>query len=386
MSIFRTALHTLLASLLLIGVMDARPEESTERPVDGETKRQFTFSWSFAPDSEMAPRGGTTEGAALTLVESPGDAWLALRESGLAPKERDRRAIIAMAGPWRASFDFIETAGFVPGYQPTRPYRSWGTEYVFVVEDRADFISLQHVLVMFMNGEDGETLGPFVVKHWRQDWAYEAIDFHEFMGRGRWARTTLTAEEVAGGWVQTVWQVDDSPRYASFGRWTHEADVSMWEGTRTLRPLPRREFSVRDDYDALRAVNRHIITPTGWVHEESNDKLVLDNPPHILAREAGLNRYERITDHDFSAGDQYWSKTGAFWRVVRDAWADVWSEHDTFTFESRADDGVLFMKLFAFADALDPTTPFDAASARAFVDQTLSAHIDHGAAGVASRD
>lgn len=386
MSILRTALHTLVAGLLLIGVMDARTEESTTRPVESEMKRQFTFSWSFAPDSEMAPRGGTTEGAALTLVESPGDAWLSLREGGLAPKERDRRAIIAMAGPWRASFDFIETAGFVPGYQPTRPYRSWGTEYVFVVEDRADFISLQHVLVMFMNGEDGETIGPFVVKHWRQDWAYEAIDFHEFMGHGRWARTTLTPEEVAGGWVQTVWQVDDSPRYASFGRWTHEADVSMWEGTRTLRPLPRREFSVRDDYDALRAVNRHIITPTGWVHEESNDKLVLDDPPHILAREAGLNRYERITGHDFSAGDQYWSKTGPFWSVVRDAWADIWAEHDTFTFESRANDGVLFMKLFSFADALDPSTPFDAAAARTFVDMTLSAHIDHEMTGVAARD
>lgn len=384
MSISRTALYALVATTLLITAMEAPAEETSAQPAESTERRQFTFSWSFAPEGEMAPRGGTTEGAALTLVEPPGDAWLALREDGLTSKERDRRAIIAMAGPWRASFDFIETAGFVRGYTPTRPYRSWGTEYVFVVEDQADFISLQHVLVMFMNGEDGETLGPFVVKHWRQDWAFEAIDFHEFQGHGRWARTVLNAEEVAGGWVQTVWQVDDSPRYASFGRWTHEADVSMWEGARTLRPLPRREFSVRDDYDALRAVNRHIITPTGWVHEESNDKLVLDEPPHVLAREAGLNRYERITGHDFSAGDEYWSKTGPFWGVVREAWADVWSEHDTFAFEARASDGVLFMKLFAFADALDPASPFDAASARAFVDQTLSAHIAPGAVGLAA--
>ena len=87
----------------------------------------------------MAPRGGTTEGAAHTLVEPPGAT--ALREDGLTSKERDGRAIIAMAGPWRASFDFIETAGFVPAIHP-RVRIVPGTEYVFVVEDQADFIGL----------------------------------------------------------------------------------------------------------------------------------------------------------------------------------------------------------------------------------------------------
>jgi hypothetical protein len=70
--------------------------------------------------------------------------------------------------------------------------------------------------------------------------------------------------------------VDDSPRYAARGRWQHAAGVSTWISDETWRPLPRREFSVRKDYDVLVGTNRHTITPTGWVQEENNVKLALD--------------------------------------------------------------------------------------------------------------
>jgi len=365
----------LIGTLLCTVLASAGPVLAAGTDDADEARRQFTFSWMFSDDDAMAPRGGTTIGADVTLVEEPTDAWQALHEEGLSKQERDRRAILAMAGPWRASFDFIETAGFVPGYEPPAPYRSWGTEFVEVVENRPDFVSLQHIIVMFMKDEAGAVQGPFVVKHWRQDWAFEARSFHEFEGHGRWSRTTLSDEEAEGAWVQTVWQVDDSPRYASVGRWEHSANVSLWEGSRTLRPLPRREFSVRDDYDALRAVNRHIITPTGWVHEEQNEKLVVDEDPRVIAREAGLNRYEWITDHDFSAGEAYWEQTGPFWGVVRDAWTELWAEQDSFVFEANVDGGVLFMKLFQYAEAQDENADFDADAARAFVDETLAAHL-----------
>ena len=59
--------------------------------------------------------------------------------------ERDRRAILAMQGPHRASFDFLEVAGFTSGFSPAAPYQSWGTEYVYLVVDEGDFISLQHI-------------------------------------------------------------------------------------------------------------------------------------------------------------------------------------------------------------------------------------------------
>ena len=41
-----------------------------------------------------------------------------------------------MAGPYRVSFDFLEVVRFDPALKPDAPYQSWGTEYVFVAEDR----------------------------------------------------------------------------------------------------------------------------------------------------------------------------------------------------------------------------------------------------------
>jgi len=69
--------------------------------------------------------------------------------------ERDRRAILAMAGPYRVTFDFLEVVRFDPSLKPDAPYQSWGTEYVFVSEDRKDFIALQHILVQRVRMEDG---------------------------------------------------------------------------------------------------------------------------------------------------------------------------------------------------------------------------------------
>jgi len=369
----------LASAVAFIGAPTAAADSTAEAAVSPNAEqRQFTFSWMFSDGDAMAPRGGTTEGAPVTLADGPTEAWQALQSPELDKQARDRQAILAMAGPYRASFDFIETVGFSPGYTPARPYRSWGTEYVYVVADEPSFISLQHVLVMdFAATADGDApQGPVVVKHWRQDWHYEAGDYHEFRGDRRWSRTRVDDDARAGSWVQTVWQVDDSPRYASRGRWRHESTQSIWEGEATLRPLPRREFSVRDDYDALRAVNRHIITPTGWVHEEQNEKLVLGDDPRILAREVGLNRYERIVDHDFSAGDAYWARTAPFWAEVRAAWQRLFAAHDAVRFEARTDDGLLFMKLFEYAQTLEADAPFDADAVRQFVAETLANHVD----------
>src|SRR5690606_37215540 len=109
---------------------------------------------------EMQPRGGTTQGADVTLAPSPSAAWQALQEDGLSAKERDRRAILAMTGPYRTSFDFIETIGFTPSYEPPPPYQSWATEYVYVIADEPEFISLQHILVMQFEQQDEGPEGP----------------------------------------------------------------------------------------------------------------------------------------------------------------------------------------------------------------------------------
>ena len=343
--------------------------------------RQFTFSWPFEAGDTMRPRGGTTRGAPLTLATEPSAAWRAVQEPGLTKFERDRRAILAMAGGYRTTFDFLETTGFTPGFTPSRPYQSWGTEYIYVVEDSGTFIRLQHLMVMFVADRDGKVQGPFVQKHWRQDWRYEDTDLHVFVGRNRWVHQTKTADEVRGRWSQAVFQVDDSPRYESIGEWEHYGSYSAWTSGRTARPLPRRESSVRSDYQILEGTNRHVLTPTGWVQEEDNLKLVLDaqgqpaaDAPY-LSREVGVARYEHIVDFDFSAGDAYWERSGAFWRDVRAAWDAVYADRESFEYLEVVDGQEMFVPLFEYAERLNGGEPYDAAAAAEIIRATFARHL-----------
>jgi hypothetical protein len=343
--------------------------------------KQFTFSYQFEPGERMQPRGGTTKGAPVKLATEPSAEWRALQAPNLDVFERDRRAILAMTGGFRTTFDFIETVGFAPGFEPARPYQSWGTEYVYVIEDRRDFISLQHLLVMFVTDAAGKVQGPFVQKHWRQDWQYEDTDLHVFAGRDRWRRERPDAAAARGRWSQAVYQVDDSPRYEALGTWVHEGSYSAWTSDQTWRPLPRRESSVRDDYQVLAGINRHTITPTGWVQEEENLKLVLGadgrpaaNAPY-LSRELGVNRYERVADFDFSAGDRYWQHTSDFWRDVRDAWKRVYAERDAFEYAQEVDGHAMFEPLFEYAEGLDTGGKYDARAAADVIRRTFSTYL-----------
>lgn len=367
-------LSTVGAALLALWTTGATAGEASEAAPGHADTRQYTFAWPFTEDSEMRPRGGTTTGVPVTLAQPPSPAWQRLTSEALSGFERDRQAILAMAGAYRTTFDFIETLGFTPDYQPARPYQSWGTEYVYVVADERDFISLQHILVMTFAAEDGAPSEPVVVKHWRQDWRYEDRDLHVYTGNATWERRRLSAKEAAGTWSQAVFQVDDSPRYEAVGAWQHRGNHSTWTSGNTWRPLPRREFSVRDDYDVLSGTNRVTIVPTGWVHEEDNLKLVLNQAGEpaedvpYLAREAGVNRYEHIVGYDFSAGDAYWRDTAPFWEQVRLAWEDLFERHDRIQLEEQVDGERLFEVMFAMADEHADAPP---EQARARIDTVL---------------
>jgi hypothetical protein len=335
---------------------------------------QFTFAWPL-DEKALKPRGATTRGAPVTLDRAPAEAWRRLNEAGLSAQERDRRAILAMAGPYRVSFDFLEVVRFDPALKPDAPYQSWGTEYVFVAEDRPDFIALQHILVMRFR-RDGDSGGspivsePMVVRHWRQEWRYEAESLLAYEGGNTWARRPLPAAERRGAWTQSVLQVDDSPRYAARGRWQHASGASTWISDETWRPLPRREFSVRKDYDVLVGTNRHTITPTGWVQEENNQKMHLAQKRY-LAREYGVARYERIRDYDFSAGEKYYARSEPFWAEVRAAWRELEQGRGRFTLRAPVDQAQLFVPFFEYADKLVEGAAFDREHARAFVRRTL---------------
>jgi hypothetical protein len=368
----------LAVALLAAGAPCAVVAQSSDAP---KARRQFTFSWPFEPGDKMQPRGGTTKGAALTLATEPSAEWKAIQEPGLTKRERDRRAILAMAGGYRTSFDFLETVGFAPGFEPSRPYQSWGTEYIYVVEDAGDFIQLQHLMVMFVAGADGKVQGPFVQKHWRQDWRYEDSDLHVYVGRNQWRHDVRDPASVRGRWTQAVFQVDDSPRYEAVGEWVHEGTYSAWTSETTWRPLPRREASVRSDYQVLAGINRHTIVPTGWVQEEENLKLVLDEngKPDATApyrsRELGVNRYEHIDGFDFSAGDRYWRRSAPFWADVRKAWERVYAERERFEYLEEVDGHEMFEPFFDYAGTLDEGQPYDSAAAAALIRRTFATFL-----------
>jgi hypothetical protein len=286
-------------------------------------------------------------------------AWKALQAPGLTPQERDRRAILAMAGTYRVTFDFLEVAAYAATGKPLGPYQSWGTEKVYVDKDEAGFVSLVHILEMRLLDKNGKISEPFVTKHWRQDWRYEPDVIVEYKGGDRWERRPVADAERQGAWMQTVYQVDESPRYASIGRWQHSASFSTWLSADTWRPLPRREWSVRDDYQVLLGANRHTIGPTGWTQEENNLKTVLtaqrsiDTSRPYVAREYGMARYERLRDADFAAADRYYERTRSFWDQVRDAWSAAFEQQGTITLRGPVDKLGLFMPLFERADQIE---------------------------------
>ncbi|PZN33830.1 MAG: hypothetical protein DIU71_04160 [Proteobacteria bacterium] len=323
---------------------------------------RYTFSWPLDTTAPK-PRGGTTKGPPVTLDRSPSPAWRALRAEGLSDFERDRRAILAMAGTYRVTFDFLEITPFADSGEGSneraRPYQSWATEKIYVDSDQGEFISLVHILEMRVVQQDGTVSEPMVTKHWRQDWRYQPRDIVEYRGHDRWQRRELAPDEVRGAWSQTVYQVDESPRYASVGRWEHTGSFSTWLSGETWRPLPRREWSVRDDYHALIGTNRHTIEPTGWLQEENNLKAVLNEDRRLAAqrpyvgREYGVARYERIRGTSFDAADRYYERTRQFWDQVRSSWSDVFAERGQVTLRGPVDKLGLFGPLFARANEIE---------------------------------
>ena len=292
-------------------------------------------------------------------------APVAMSDAEKASFEQDRKAILAQAGDYRVRFDFIETVGFSTDYRVREPDRSGGYEVVRVIEDRGDFISLQHILVI----EAGEE--KFPIKHWRQDWRYEPASVLVFIGGNAWENRAVDAAEREGSWSQQVYQVEDSPRYGAVGAWTHDNGVSQWTPAAELRPLPRRESTTRKDYYGVLAVNRHALTQDGWVHEQDNSKLAMvDGKNQIIAREVGVNTYRPNTDFDASVATNYWAATKDFWAEVRKEWDRLEVPGTSFGLTVQGEPEPVYGPLLELADNIQAgtTTTADAvAEARAVI-------------------
>lgn len=314
------------------------------------SEKSYVFGWTQLDNPELhVPRGGTSSGPEVDLDQTPNPYWAKLKDSNLSKFEQDRLAILAMQGEFKVNFDFMETVGFVEGYAPEKPYQSWGTEFVIAIEEEEKFISLQHIMVMYFNQPDGSISEPMVVKHWRQDWAYQDQKISDYVGEDTWVTKKISWNNRKGGWSQSVYQVDDSPRYEGYGEWQHFKNSSTWVSKETNRPLPRREASVRSDYDILVGTNIHSITPYGWVHEQNNSKVRLDGV--VLAKEIGLARYQRIQNFNWEAGKGYWDETKPFWSEVRKIWAAKLKATKKITVKPNINNRPLYGKMFGLADA-----------------------------------
>ena len=261
-----------------------------------------------------------------------------------APPEEDRRAILAMAGQFDVSFEFTETVAIAPDYKPLSvPYHEDAFEAVIVVEDTPERIALQHLLVVEAGGRSQ------VIKHWAQVWTWEDTHILDYSGSGsspRWTRKVVPKEQTAGKWSQLVTSIDDTPRYESLGKWTHRFGESSWTSEPTRRPLPRREYTKRKDYDYLLGTNRHTLTANGWVHWQDNSKVVdRDGKKVALGIESGLNQYQHAENPLAATAADWWTKNSAFWNPVRDFWITEGEKAtQTFTYTTSHDGTTLSAK------------------------------------------
>lgn len=286
--------------------------------------------------------------------------------------ERDRQAILAMTGDYHVRFNFHETVPFVADYTPLEPKTSGGYESVRVIKDDGDFIQLQHWLVA---EHEGQT---FVIKHWRQDWTYQPRNVLVYERRNYWSLADVSSADRRGAWSQTVWQTDDSPRYGGVGQWNYDNDRTIWVSGPTQRPLARRDAVRNPPYNRYTSINRHALTPNGWVHEQDNEKIAdRDGQAVAIVHEDGVNTYERFTDYPIAAGEAYWADTQEYWAGVRAMWDEAIARRRGVYVEEQAEWGsVVSQQLMTLADNIhndDVETTPALAEARSAITRATSA-------------
>ncbi len=250
--------------------------------------------------------------------------------------EADRADILAMAGNFKVRFDMQESTPWVSDYQARERKISGGHEVVKIVEDTGTKIVLQHLLVVDTGDSD------FIVKHWRQDWEYEPEKVLAYSDRNSWEYQPISEKRRNGRWSQTVYQVDDSPRYAGLGEWETQGGVRRWRSNWTWRPLARRD-AVRDPvYDRYYSINRHSPMPNGWIHFQDNTKMgTVDGKLVPIVQEYVLNTYTKFDGYNVQAAEDYWIKTKDYWAEVRKSWDTAFASNNGVIIEEEAQTGTV---------------------------------------------
>jgi len=253
---------------------------------------------------------------------------------------QDKAAIKKMEGIYLVTFEFAETFSPDSAYQYHDRKFSNGIEYVFVIEETERKIILQHLLIVHDS---------VIVKHWRQDWIYENDILFNYHKDGQWKKTRLGTEAARGTWTQKVFNVDDSPRYESYGTWIHVDGRHFWESTCDA-PLPRREFTQRNDYNVLRRHNHIEILGNGWMLEQDNQKIVRNNgKDKLICSEKGMEKFTKGS-YNAQPAVNWWKKNYLYWQDVRKVWEAFFIKTDTLIIQKNTDGKILFEELFDAAE------------------------------------
>jgi hypothetical protein len=146
--------------------------------------------------------------------------------------------------------------------------------------------------------------------------------------------------------------VDDSPRYEGYGTWVHVDGRHFWEASADA-PLPRREHTIRKDYNVMGRFSHIEIFEDGWVLEQDNKKILRDenNTDKLICMEKGIERFYS-GDYNTQAAEDYWVKTEDYWEMVRKEW-DGFLAKGKMEINTKKGDDILFMRLFELAETAD---------------------------------
>ena len=128
----------------------------------------------------------------------------------------------------------------------------------------------------------------------------------------------------------------------------HVDNKHFWENN-TDAPLPRREYSKRNDYNVMLRGNRHEITENGWIHGQDNEKIIRQKGKEdiLLAREKGMNSYRRVNSTKCEVAKAWWADHSEFWSKVRDSWDEVYSHEGDLTLAKKVEEKPLYRFLFS---------------------------------------
>lgn len=254
-----------------------------------------------------------------------------------AQQANEKKIIENLCGCYDVKFTYAETFAPDSNYKFHDREISHARELIVPIEKTDKKIVLQHMLLVG---------GGHVIKHWREDWVYEANELLNYTGDNTWVKEKVNAKDVAGKWTQTVWQVDDMPRYQGYSAWVTNNGHTYWENT-AYSPLPRRELTTRSDYNLMKRTNRIVPTSYGWLHEQDNDKIIRSSKGDVLlAQEKGLNYYTKIEDAKCAVALAKWEEAKEFWVVVKKEWQSHIDKKSVLMVKDLVDDEKLYEHLY----------------------------------------